>query len=52
MNIEAWDAGETEPPATISTALSSANYSPPPPLTRGNEPGEMVILIEAEVFSG
>lgn len=41
-----------EPPLALPDALSDADYSPPPPLVRGNEPGEVVILIDADVFSG
>jgi hypothetical protein len=52
MNVEAFDAEATWPPATLPAALSSANYTDPPPLARGNEPGEVVILIEIDTFSG
>jgi hypothetical protein len=52
MNVECWDAAAVVPPATLTDAQAQADYTPPPPLTRGNEPGDVVILVEIETFSG
>lgn len=52
MNVEAWDAQAVVPPATLPEALVEAVFVPPGPLTRGLEPGEVVILVEVDVFSG
>lgn len=52
MNVEAWDADAVVPPATLPDGLVTAVLIGQPALTRGSEPGEVVILIEAEQFSG
>jgi hypothetical protein len=52
MNAEAWDADVTVPPATLPDALVTAVMTTPAALIKGNEPGEVAILIEADTFSG
>lgn len=52
MNTEAFDADIVVPPITLPDALVAASISVPPALSKGNEPGEVVILIEAETYSG
>lgn len=50
--IEAYDAPQCEPPATMPAAAQSATSGTAPALTRGSEPGDVVILIESEQYSG
>lgn len=52
MNAEAWDADATVAPATLPDALVTATPPVGPVLVKGNEPGEVVILIEADTYSG
>lgn len=52
MNAEAFDAEAVEPPATLPAALEAYVFTPLAPLIRGNEPGEVAILIEIDAFSG
>lgn len=52
MNVEAWDADAVVPPATLPDGLVTAVLVGQPVLVRGNEPGEVVILVEADQFSG
>lgn len=52
MSVEGWDTEASLPPATLTAAQTQASYTPPPPLTRGAEPGDVVILIEVDTFSG
>lgn len=52
MNTEAWDADVTVPPVALPDALVTAVAPAAPTLSKGNEPGEIVILIEADTFSG
>lgn len=52
MNVEAWDAIASLPPVTLPAAFEEADYTPPPPLVRGLEPGPVVILVEIDVFTG
>lgn len=52
MNVEAYDAPQCEPPATMPAASQAATPGTAPALTRGNEPADVVILIESEQYSG
>lgn len=52
MNTEAFDADATVPTITLPDALATASITTPAALIKGNEPGEVVILIEADTFSG
>ena len=52
LNVEGWAAPAVVSPATLPAALEQADYTPPPPLVRGSEPGEVAILIEIDVYSG
>lgn len=51
MNVEAWCPDIVVPPVTLPDEISLADYTEPGLLTAGNEPTEVVILIEAEVFA-
>lgn len=52
MNGECLDAPQCEPPHHIPTSAQSATPGVAPALTRGNEPSDVVILIECEQYSG
>lgn len=52
MSVEAWDADAVVPLATLPDGLVTAVLIGQLALVRGLEPGEVVILIEADQFSG
>lgn len=52
MNVEAWEADAVVPPVTLPDALVQAVFAPVTALTRGSEPGEVVILVEIDVYAG
>jgi len=52
MNVEGFDAPGAQPISALPAADSDALFDGPPALVRGPEPGEVVILIEADTFSG
>lgn len=52
MNVDAFGPFAVEPYAALPLADSDADFDGPPMLVKGGEPGDVVILIEADTFSG
>lgn len=50
MGYEGFSTLGELPLETLPTAFQEADYVAPGPLTRGDEPGDVVILIEADVY--